>query len=149
MKFKIGMRNIKTGIAVFISIAISRILSSGYPFFAAVASIVAMQSSVEGSFKAGKNRMLGTFVGAVVGYVFALIAPGNVFLCAIGIIMVIYICNILNWKDAISIGGIVFLAIMLNLNGGSPLYYSLYRILDTFIGTVVALAVNRFVAPPK
>jgi uncharacterized membrane protein YgaE (UPF0421/DUF939 family) len=143
------MRNIKTGIAVLISIAISRVLKSEYPFFAAVAAIVAMQSSVEGSLKAGKNRMLGTFVGAIVGYVFALIDPGNVILCSVGIMMVIYLCNILNWKDAVSIGGIVFLAIMLNLDGGSPLYYSLNRIQDTFIGIAVALIINRYIAPPK
>lgn len=143
------MRNVKTGIAVFLSIIISKILNSEYPFYTAVAAIVAMQNSVEGSLKAGKNRMLGTIVGAAVGFVFALVDPGNVGLCAAGIMLVIYICNILNWKDAISIGGIVFLAIMLNLKGGSPLHYSLNRILDTFIGIVVALLVNRFIVPPQ
>lgn len=63
MKFKlekIGMRNIKTAIAVVISILVSKLLKTEYPFYAAIASIISMQSSVEDSFKTGRNRILGT-----------------------------------------------------------------------------------------
>lgn len=152
MKFKfdmVGMRNIKTAIAVFISIVISKLLKMEYPFYAAIAAIISMQSSVEASFKAGRNRMLGTFIGAVVGFVCALISPGNAFVSAIGIVVVIYLCNLLKWKESAAIGGIVFLAIMLNLKGNSPLLYSINRILDTFLGILVAIVVNYFIVPPK
>jgi uncharacterized membrane protein YgaE (UPF0421/DUF939 family) len=152
MKFKfdmVGMRNIKTAIAVFISIVISKLLKMEYPFYAAIAAIISMQSSVEASFKAGRNRMLGTFIGAVVGFICALISPGNALASAIGIVVVIYLCNILKWKESASIGGIVFLAIMLNLKGNSPLLYSINRILDTFLGIMVAILVNYFIVPPK
>jgi uncharacterized membrane protein YgaE (UPF0421/DUF939 family) len=146
---KIGMRNIKTAIAVIISILISRVFKTEYPFYAAIASIISMQSSVENSFKTGRNRMLGTIVGAAVGFICALISPENPLLIGIGIVCVIYLCNLLNWKESSSIAGIVFCAIMLNLKGNSAVIYSINRIIDTFVGIIVAIAVNYFVVPPK
>ncbi len=146
---KPGMRNIKTAIAVIISILISNAVGIESPFYAAIASIISMQSSVESSFKTGRNRMLGTLVGAFVGYLCALIAPGNPFLTGIGIVCVIYVCYLLSWKESASIAGVVFCAIMLNLKGGSPIKYSTNRITETFIGIIVAIAVNYYIAPPE
>jgi uncharacterized membrane protein YgaE (UPF0421/DUF939 family) len=130
-------------------ILISRALKLEYPFYAAIAAIVAMQSSVSGSFKAGKNRMLGTFVGAIIGFVLSSIWPGSAILCALGIMMLIYVCNLLKWNDAIGVGGILVCAIMLNLDGRNPLIYSINRLIDTFIGIGVALLVNYFIVPPE
>lgn len=146
---KVGMRNIKTAIAVFISIILSKLFKMEYPFYAAIAAIISMQSSVEESFRAGRNRMIGTLIGAVVGFICALINPGNAFVSAIGIVIVIYLCNLLKWKESSSIGGVVFLAIMLNLKGNSPLWYSINRLFDTFLGIIVAIVVNYFIIPPQ
>jgi uncharacterized membrane protein YgaE (UPF0421/DUF939 family) len=144
-----GMRNIKTAIAVVISILISRMLRMEYPFYVAIASVICMQSSIENSINMGKNRMLGTIVGALLGFICAAIAPGNIFLIGLGIVGVIYICNIFNWNNSASIGCVVFCAIMLNLKEGNPFLYSVNRIIDTFVGIAVAVAVNNFIAPPK
>jgi len=121
-----------------------------YPFYAAIATVISMENSVTNSFAAGKNRMMGTFVGAIIGLGFAMLEPGNILYCAIGIILVIMICNQLKWNKAISIASIVFLAIMLNLKGEeTPLHYSVGRITDTLIGVSVAVLVNLLVFPPK
>lgn len=150
MKFrKIGMRNIKTAISVSICVALAHVFNREYIFYAVIASVIAMQNSVADSFKTGKNRMLGTITGAVIGFVCAFISPNNIILCGIGIIMLIFICNSLGWNKSITISCIVFLAIMLNLNGRSPFMYSINRIIDTFIGITVAVLVNYFILPPK
>lgn len=150
MRLSIGMRNIKTAIAIFVCLIISELLHLEYPFYAAIATIISMENSVTNSFTVGKNRMMGTFVGAGIGLIFAIIDPQNAFYCAIGIVLVIYICNLLKWNKSISIASIVFLAIMLNLQvGGSPLLYGLNRIFDTLIGVSVAVVVNYLIFPPK
>lgn len=150
MKFrKIGMRNIKTAISVSICVALAHVFNREYIFYAAIASVIAMQSSVTDSFKAGKNRILGTIAGAVIGFVCAFISPNNIILCGVGIVILIFICNSLGWNKSITISCIVFLAIMLNLNGRSPFMYSINRIIDTFIGITVAVLVNYFILPPK
>lgn len=150
MKYTIGMRNIKTAIAIFISVMISVLLKLEYPFYAAIATIISMENSVTNSYTAGRNRMMGTFVGAGIGLLFAWIKPHDALFCALGIIIVIYICNLLKWNKSISIASIVFLAIMLNLKPGeSPFYYGINRIFDTLIGVSVAVLVNYLIFPPK
>lgn len=150
MKWVIGLRNIKTGIAICICLIIAALLKLEYPFYAAIATIISMENSVTNSYLAGKQRTMGTLVGAVVGAGFAFIEPGNAYYCALGVIVVIYICNLLKWNKSVSIGCIVFLAIMLNLKDGeNPLSYGFHRITDTLIGIVVAVVVNYVVFPPK
>lgn len=147
MNYKIGMRNIKTGIAIFLCVLISKFLKLEYPFYAAIAAIISMESSIVNSLKAGKNRILGTLAGALIGFMFALIRPDNALLCGLGIIVLIWLCNYLKWQSSITIAGIVYMAIMLNLNGKSPLTYSVNRIIDTIIGIGVALIVNYLFFP--
>ncbi|CAH2214470.1 FUSC family protein [Tepidibacter aestuarii] len=144
---KLGMRNIKTAIAVSLSVAISRFLNMEYPFYAAIAAIISMQTTVGESFKVGRNRMLGTIVGATLGVIFYIISPENIISIGIGIAIVIYICNLLGWNKSISIAGIVFCVIMTNLDGRDPIFYGLNRIFDTFIGIIIAVLVNYFIKP--
>lgn len=147
MKFKIGMRNIKTAIAVFLCVFIAKLLKLEYPFYAAIAAIISMGNSITNSFIVGRNRMMGTSVGAFIGLLFTSIQPNNALLCGLGIVVVIYICNLLKWNKSTTIAGIVFMAIMVNLDGDSPVCYSVNRIIDTFIGINVALVVNYLFFP--
>ncbi|WDC83192.1 aromatic acid exporter family protein [Caloramator sp. mosi_1] len=43
----IGLRNLKTALSVFLSIIISNLLKLDYPFYAAIAALVCMQSTLE------------------------------------------------------------------------------------------------------
>lgn len=144
---KIGMRNFKTSIAVVLCVIIIRTFHMDSPFYACIAAVICMQTWVSDSFIVGKNRMIGTFIGALIGLLFALIKPGNIFLIGIGIIGVIYICNLLNKNKSITIGCIVFLAIMVNLTNKTPFIYSSFRLIETFIGIIVSVLVNYFVFP--
>ncbi|MBU3144318.1 aromatic acid exporter family protein [Clostridium sp. CF012] len=146
---RIGMRNIKTAISVFICIIILRAFHSTFPFYACIAAVITMQSTVHNSFTTGKNRMIGTIIGAIWGLTFALISPNNVFLSSIGIVFVIYSLNLLNRKNSIIIACVVFLAIMTNLKEGTPLVYSFNRVIETFLGIFVSVLVNYLIFHPK
>ncbi|WP_159434240.1 FUSC family protein [Peptoclostridium litorale] len=141
------MRNIKTATAVFLCVATSNALGMEYPFYAAIAAVISMKTSMANSFKVGKNRMMGTAVGALTGLLFALIQPGNAILCGIGMVVLIYICNVLKWNDSVTIAGIVFMAIMVNMDGKNPFEYSISRLIDTFMGISIALTVNYMLFP--
>lgn len=146
---RIGMRNIKTAMAVTISVFLSQSFGLDSPFYAAIAAVISMQTSVTGSYTAGKNRMLGTMTGATVGLCISSIEQNNPLLCGLGIIIVIYILNSLKWKKSVTIGCIVFIGIMVNLTVKTPLYYSVHRVLDTFIGITVAVIINVTIRPPR
>ncbi len=146
---KIGMRNIKTAISVFICIIILRAFHSTTPFYACIAAVITMQSTVHNSFTTGRNRIIGTIIGAIWGLTFALISPNNVLLSSIGIIFVIYSLNLLNRKNSIIIACVVFLAIMTNLKEGNPLVYSFNRVMETFLGIFVSVLINYVIFHPK
>ena len=92
---KPGMRNIKTGIGVMICVLIGYIHIIDNIFFAATACIVCMQTTVKSSLTVGLNRLKGTFIGGLIGFIFVLIHPGNPILSCLGIITTIYICNLI------------------------------------------------------
>jgi uncharacterized membrane protein YgaE (UPF0421/DUF939 family) len=146
---KIGMRNIKTAISVFLCIIILRLFNNHDPFYACIAAVITMQSTVHNSFTTGKNRMIGTVIGAIGGLAFSLISPNNVYLTSIGIVLVIYSLNLLNRKNSIIIACVVFLAIMINLKHGSPLLYSSSRVVETFVGIFVSVLINFLIFHPK
>lgn len=144
---KIGMRTIKTAIAVSLTILISQLLNLRSPFFAGIAAVIAMQSSVSESFNTGRNRMYGTIIGAIIALSFSLIAPENPFFIGIGIIIIIYICNTFGWKKSVQISTIVFLSIILNYEEGSRVSYAFYRTLDTLFGLIIGTLINYFILP--
>lgn len=146
-KYKIGMRTIKTGISVAVSLWIAQLFNLKNPSFVGIAAIVSMQSTVNESFVVGKNRMLGTFVGAGVGLLFSYFLPHNYFFLALGIIVVIHIHNLFDWKKPLALSAIVFLAIFL-YKESNTVSYALHRLLDTFIGIIVSMLINYFVAAP-
>lgn len=71
---RFGWRIIKTGIAVGICVFIAHLLHLEYPFYSAIAAVIAMQATMADSFRQGENRLKGTLVGAVFGYLFASVA---------------------------------------------------------------------------
>lgn len=150
LKFEIGVRNLKTTIAVFISIVLSYTFDFNSPFLAAMSALLVMEFSVVDTFRSGKNRILSTIVGAIIGFLLCLLKPGDVFLAALGIILVISVCGMLNWNSSIPTAGIVFLSIMFGIGPGvDPFEYSLFAVLQTFLGIAVAFTVNVLIAPPN
>jgi uncharacterized membrane protein YgaE (UPF0421/DUF939 family) len=108
-----------------------------------------MENSIASTYKAGGYRLIGTLVGAFTGVIFVSIQPGNALLMGIGTMVLIFICSAFKWDRAVPIAGVMFAAIMLSLNNKNPLQYSFSRVLDTFVGIVVAVAVNYFIFPPN
>lgn len=143
----IGWRIIKTGIAVALCIWIAQLLKFEYPFYSAIAAVIAMQATIEGSLKTGLHRMKGTIVGAVTGYVFSLVVVHSPWWTGLGLIVTMTILKFMKWHEAMSIASVVFIAISVNLTG-KPLDYAVNRIIDTALGIIIAYLVNRWVFPP-
>ncbi len=144
---KIGLRTIKTGIAVSLAMLAAGIFDIQYPFFAIIAALIAIQPTVTDSWRVGANRMLGTLIGAIVGVIFISVFPANFIFLGIGIIILIIIMNRLHWNEAINIAAVVLVAIFLN-DGGNNVNYALHRLFDTFLGISIAVVINYLILPP-
>ncbi|MBM7615562.1 FUSC family protein [Alkaliphilus hydrothermalis] len=143
---KIGLRTIKTGIAISLSMLVVGLLDTD-PFFTMVAALIAIQPTISDSWRIGVNRMLGTFIGALVGLIFVSFTPQNFIFAGIGIILLIYIMNQLRWNESINIAGVVFIAVFVNIST-NHLGYAFNRLIDTFIGIGIAVLINYLIYPP-
>ena len=151
--YHIGYRAIKTAIAVSLCAIISMAFGREDVFCASIATIICMQQTYDETLKAGINRFIGTFIGGIVGYLALELSNyiphynwSRIFVLPFCILLVIYICNIIGQKESVSICCIVVLVIVSKLGDdlSSTFMYDVYRVVDTIIGIVVAMFVNRF-----
>ncbi len=49
-------------------------------FYSLVACIISVQDTVKGSLKTGINRVEGTILGGIIGFIFAIIKAGDPFM---------------------------------------------------------------------
>ena len=156
-KYRIGLRAIKTAIAVALCLLLSFVFHRHDALFSSIAAIICMQQTYNETFKSGIHRLIGTILGGVLGYfvleiIFAI--PGyknwfDILIVPVCILMVIYLCNMMNKQSSVVIGCIVLVSIIAvpEKNVDGTLFYVINRVIDTSIGIVVAMLVNRFLLP--
>jgi len=154
---KVGMRMIKTTIAVIICLLISYLRGSEAPVLSAVAALICMQPQVEDSVAVAMNRIIGTLLGVV----FALLAilliermgVGELHLVyiivAVGIIPVLYVTVLLKQNAAAALAGVIFLSVALGSSGESPMVEGMHRAIETIIGVLVSVVVNSLHVPRR
>lgn len=155
---KIGLRTIKSGIAVFLCL----LLLPNEPFFACLTAVICLQDTVYNSIYTGINIVAGTILCASFGLVFLFlfrslevhmlnqyIAKIVIYLIiASGIILMIYLCNLLKRPGAINITCIAFLGVTTAHAYSDPLFYASNRIIETLLGIVISILVNKLITPP-
>jgi len=153
----VGMRNIKTVLAVFICVMVFALMGPEFnPLFAAIAAVLTMGPSIENSIETGWNRILGTIFGGAAGllgifaanlipYEFAYVA-----IIPLGIMALIYLCNNFNKAGAIVITCVMFLSVMTTYPQDTGSYMlAMLRLLETAFGIIVAFLINRFIKVPE
>ena len=144
---KIGMRTIKTGIAVYICTLLAKYLVKN-PMFAGVGCVVSVQDTVKESLKLGFNRVKGTMIGGLVGFLCVLIKPGDPILSGLGVMATIYSCTVLRINSGIIVSSVTFLSIHLGIINSNPAYYSIQRVIDTSVGVIIGVIINYLLARP-
>lgn len=173
----IGLRNLKTGLAVFLCLIsyafadfvaervsaggfavpefIMTLISKDTAIYACLAAVVVMGSSVSKSLRSGISRIIGTVIGGVFGSAylhlgaFADFDRAEFILIPLGLVMLIYFLTLIRERDSVIIATATYLIIVITLDTGAPLLYSLNRVLSTIYGVVISLCVNNFIGRPK
>lgn len=147
---KLGLRIIKTGIAVTVCVAISNLLKLDQPYLAVIATVLSMGKSVDLSVRSGKNKMIGALIGSSLGCGFAMLSSGNAGLCGIGIIILLYLCQFFRLDGAAPLTCFAFAAVMFsNATGPKPWVPALMCAENAVLGVAVAVLVNLLVIPPN
>ena len=147
----IGMRVVKTVIAVYICFLIS-FFREGLPFYSAIAAILSMQTDPKDSFQVGKNRIKGTIIGGIYGFLaitlvnfmgVAIFGQIHYLVLSLFLIPIIYTNVHLKTYTSTYISCVVFLSITVAHGGDStPMYFAFNRVLDTLIGIGVSWIIN-------
>ena len=150
--YRIGMRTLKTGLAVGLCILLFHLLDREPPMIAALAAVFGLREDWQTSLKFGKTRIFGNSIGAMFAAVLVLLQQffGWAFLVELigvplGIILIIVFCDRINYNSGIIGASAAFLIIYFSIPTDETVFYALARVLDTFIGTFIAIAVNRLI----
>ena len=155
-----GMRTTKTMVAVAICFLLfvpfwelevpngESPLNQIGPFYACIAAIVCMQDSVEKTVKQGCARLIGTGVGGFIGILVLWFAGEHSgafwfgFLLSVGVMLTIWICDLIDQPAACSIGGVVCCCVLLSHSGPDRYFYTIARIVQTAVGIGIGVGVN-------
>lgn len=156
-EFHFGYRSIKTVLACAITLMLSYFLQRGSGFYAANAAIVCMQPTRRKTVSVGLDRLLGTAIGGMFGFLILWIAKDmhdyhtRMYLVLIPLFLTVVIgfCALIRQYDAIVMSSLVFLSIATTMDMGVSNLdeYVFGRMLDTSIGIIVAMLINRYVFP--
>lgn len=165
---KVGLRTIKTALAVMISYAIfvpfDLIYHTDYggiwgqlgPSYACIACIICMQSSLGQTIYQGVSRFIGVAVGGALG-ILALTLGEYLDHPAVKIIMLglvcvagVWVCLVIKRPTACGMACILPCVILITRVSGSDRYaYAAARIIETVLGVAVAFVVNAVLPSPQ
>lgn len=120
-------------------------LNAGY--WAAITSIVVMQSQVAATLLASRDRLIGTAIGALIGWAAELFWHDHLVLYGLAICAAIAICNVLDLQSAGRLAG-VSVTIVVLIHGSEPAWQTaLNRFIQVSLGILVALAMTAIFYP--
>lgn len=151
---KVGGRTLKTVVAVFLCLLTGIVRKSDTAFYAAIAAVLCVQRTSEDSFREAFNREVATVIGGICGML-VLVFERNIYcvtyevlrclLLSVLLIPIINLSVLIKQEKGTFLMCVVFLSITVTHgNDGNPLAFGMARIIDTTVGIVIALDINRF-----
>ncbi|ACL20877.1 uncharacterized membrane protein YgaE (UPF0421/DUF939 family) [Desulfitobacterium sp. LBE] len=147
LKTWFGPRILKTGLGVTIAILICQIASVGPASFAAITVVINMQPSVSKALSNAWEQIAVNIVAVVLAIAVGLTVGSNPYIIGLVVILMIAASNRMGWHGVNL--GIVSIIFILDAPPDQFLEHAISRALCIFIGLVVALTINRVLAPPR
>jgi uncharacterized membrane protein YccC len=121
-------------------------LHDGY--WGAISAIIVLQSNVGSTVTASRDRLLGTLMGALIGFACSVFGatPWNYILA---IVLTIIVCGLLEWRNSSRLACVTITIIMLVPSTGPRSNLALDRVGQVLLGIVVALLVSTLVFPDR
>ena len=121
-------------------------LHDGY--WGSISAIIVLQSNVGSTVNASRDRLLGTVIGAALGFSFSLFGtqPWNYILAVVAAIIA---CGLLGLRSSSRLAGVTITIIMLVHKEGSLWGLAVDRVIEVVLGIIVALAVSTLVFPDR
>lgn len=134
---------IKTTVAAFLCLVLGRRLRLSQEYWACISSIVAMQSTVRDTWETARDRLVGTAIGAVIGWGAAHVWHQHSLMYALAILICVVIPQMMGLTKAGRLAGVAASIVML-IPGQIP-YWEIAerRFVEVSFGVLVAVAVSQ------
>lgn len=152
MKFKIGMRTLKTGLSVFICMLITFIFKRETYIVSTITAVFSLRENMQKTMLFGKHRIAGNLFGAlmslVVIFIFDLFGTSQltqIITIPSVIIVMITLLSGFGYNEGVVGACATLLTILFMIPDQNSYVYALNRVIDSFIGTGVAMSINTLI----
>jgi uncharacterized membrane protein YccC len=134
--------SMRTAIAATASYLIARLSGLPEAYWAAILTLIIMQSTLGAALKISGERFVGTLVGAIVGGLLAKFLPQTWWIFGLGVFLLGIICGLLRLQYSYRFSSIT-LAIVIMVPRTAPAWViAAHRFIEVSIGIVVGLAIT-------
>ena len=142
---KVDRLNLQQGLLTAIAAGLSYSLADWFRFpgayWAAISAIVVMQSEVGATVTASRDRLAGTAIGAVIGWLTVLIWHNSIAVFALAVLIVMVLCAALRFQNSGRLGGVTVAIVVLIPHVEAAWKIAVERFLEVSFGIAVSLAV--------
>ena len=133
----------RTTIAALASLLIGRLFRLPEAYWAVIATLIVMQSTLGAALTISRQRLVGTALGAATGALLATYWGSNVFVFGAGVFVCGLICAALHIeRNAYRYAGITLAIIMLVARTQPAWLIALHRFIEISVGIAVGLALT-------
>jgi uncharacterized membrane protein YgaE (UPF0421/DUF939 family) len=134
---------VRTSIAAVASLLVARLFRLPEAYWAAITTLVVMQSSLGAALTVSWQRFVGSAIGAAAGALFATYFGSNTAMFGIGIFVMGIVCAALRLdKAAYRFAGITLAIIMLIAHTAPAWIVAVHRFIEVAVGIAVGLALT-------
>jgi uncharacterized membrane protein YccC len=133
----------RTAIAAIVSVLVARLFRLPESYWAAISTLIVMQSTVGAALPISVQRFAGTAVGAALGAVAGTYFPGNIFVFGLCVLLLGLLSTAFRVeRAAYRYAGIALTIVMLVASPLGKTVVALHRFSEVSIGIVVGLVVS-------
>src|SRR5882724_4514695 len=137
------IHSIRTAIAATVSLAVARLLGLPEAYWAAIATLVVMQSTLGATLLISIERIAATALGALAGALLASYFTGNLLVFAAAVFVLGLVCAAFRIeKTAYRYAGVTLAIIVLIPRSNVAWIVALHRFFEVSVGISVALIVS-------
>jgi uncharacterized membrane protein YgaE (UPF0421/DUF939 family) len=136
------IHSIRTAIAATVSLVVARLFGLPEAYWAAIATLVVMQSTLGATLLISVERVAATALGALAGALLATWFTLNAFVFAVAVLVLGLLCAVFRMEKSAYRYASITLAIILLIPRSAPAWIvALHRFFEVSVGIIVALAV--------
>ena len=134
---------VRTAIAAVVSLLIARLCKLPESYWAAITTIIILQSTLGAALTISKHRLVGTALGAGDGALLATYEGSNFAIYGVGILLCGVVCALFGAeRSAFRYAGITLTIVLLVAHSAPAWVVAVHRFIEISIGIVVGLLIT-------